>query len=158
MDREEYIRLQRKIRERFDGRRVELEKQIRSLAEERLVSIASLNRVWEIDNGQEPPPTGEIAEPSTPSNGDHPNSSGLKLPTRNDKIRYAVKFVEGNDVTQALVKAKFQELFPEAAEGIQATHIAKVLRGMEKIGELKRVRQASGHGPLTYRKAGTLLS
>lgn len=160
MDRTEYKRLYNKIDAKFEERlKAALDKVRADLDAERRRDIEGLSRTWCLDNDEPPPHIS--ASTSTHSHstkakskptkgGNKPNSENFH--SRNDKIRYAVRLLDGDEVTQPKVMAKFQEMFPREAKGLYGTTISKVLRGMEKDGLLIKVSAATAHNPTTYKK------
>jgi hypothetical protein len=159
MTRDEYLRLYNRINLRHDESLKLAIKRIKTkLAAERRRDLDGLSRMWLLDNNTPPPPVDEdyALQATDAENGEtqayHTNSVLKPFRTRNDKIRRAVRLVEGDEVSQPIVMKKLKAEFPEAAEGLAPTLISKVLRWLEDHGALVTVSMGSPKSPRIYRK------
>jgi hypothetical protein len=165
MDRDEYFRLYHRAEEKQRQRIQEaLAKLKAELDEERQRDIDALNRTWTLANNTAPP---EFSAPeqvrvSVPQEAQSNGNSVAppELHTRNHRIRHAARQVEGNIVTQPLVREKLKELFPKDELGLDGTIISKNLRAMEDAGELRTIQEASRNGsvPRVFEKVNVMNS
>lgn len=155
MDRDEYFRLHDKINARYqESLKSAIEKIEAKLKAERRRDLEGLKRTWMLDNDAPPP---EVAIEDAVREGDADQVVGFvgeasELRSRNDKIRRAVRLVEGDEVTQPMVMAKLEEVFPDAVAGLDPTLISKVLRWLEDHGALTTLSMGSRGNPRRYRK------
>lgn len=153
MNRDDYFRLYNKITAQYAERfQSELTKIKARLQNEQQRDLEGLNRIWSLANGTPPP---EIEGNGLENEGIQPTGSygeDIELRSRNDKIRRAVRLLEGDIVTQPLVMQKLKETFPEAVKGLDPTLISKVLRWLEDHKALETVSMGSPKKPRVYRK------